>query len=177
MKSEFVSTTSHELRTPLAAIKESVMLVLDETTGKVSPQQGHFLGIARRNIDRLANLINELLDLSKIESGKLKLNKSKTALDGLIAKTVETLDVIARHNKVCLMQEVDRGMPAPECDPDRITQVIINLISNALKFTPAGGTVKVCAKKGKDVEGRAFVEVSVSDTGIGMDKSDSWIVR
>ncbi len=147
MKSEFISTTSHELRTPLAAIKESVMLILDETTGKVTPQQDHFLGIARRNIDRLANLISDLLDISKIESGKLKLNKAKTDMRALISATLGSLDIIAKQNKISIRQELAADLPLVECDADKIAQVLINLAGNSLKFTPAGGSITVASRK------------------------------
>ena len=188
MKSEFISTTSHELRTPLAVIKESVMLILDETAGKVSPQQVRFLGIAKRNIDRLTNLISDLLDISKIESGKLKLNKAKSDIKDIITKTVDSLDAIAKQNKIAIAQETAEGLPLIECDIDRITQVLINLIGNSLKFTPAGGTITIKAGVPSDVgrrtsevtshiplptsHGDKYVLVSVSDTGVGIDEQN-----
>lgn len=184
MKSEFISTTSHELRTPLAAIKESVMLIVDETAGKVNPQQGRFLDIARRNIDRLANLINDLLDISKIESGKLKLNKTKVDIKSLILKTTDALDLIARQNKISIVQEIEKDLPAVECDADRIAQVLINLIGNSLKFTPADGKIIVSAQctvhsvqeKTLSAEhcplNTDYVEISVKDTGVGIEEND-----
>ena len=184
MKSEFISTTSHELRTPLAAIKESVMLVADEAAGTINPQQGHFLGIAKRNIDRLAALISDLLDISRIENGNLKLKKVKTEIKALIAKTVESLDMIARKNKINIIQEIEDGLPDIECDVDRITQVLINLIGNSLKFTSAGGTITVVSRQSSAVSkdeklstndyslSTKYIEISVKDTGVGIDEKD-----
>lgn len=184
MKSEFISTTSHELRTPLAAIKESVMLILDETTGKVTPQQFHFLDIAKRNIDRLTNLISDLLDISKIESGKLKLNKARTDIGALVSATLDSLDMVAKQHKIEIRRELGKDLPLIECDADKIVQVLINLAGNSLKFTPAGGTITVVSRKSivdskkrdtndeiRDTD-RNFVEISVSDTGSGIDKKD-----
>ena len=199
MKSEFISTTSHELRTPLAAIKESVMLILDETAGKVNEQQSHFLSIAKRNIDKLTNLISDLLDISKIESGKLKLNKARTDIGTLISATLDSLDMIAKQNKVSIRRELVSGLPVVECDADKITQVLINLAGNSLKFTPAGGTITVKAELMSDdsrsviarrpkadeaipkdeiasapavPRNDSMIKISVSDTGSGIDKKD-----
>ncbi|MBU0709138.1 MAG: hypothetical protein KJ793_00280 [Candidatus Omnitrophica bacterium] len=168
LKSEFVSTASHELRTPLAAIKESVMLILDGTAGKTSSAQSRFLGIARRNIDRLTDLINDLLDIFKIDTGKLQLKKSKCDINVLINKTLEQLKSLASDNKLILNQVLAKDLPKVECDQGRIIQVITNLVGNAIKFTPSGGKIMIISKK-RDTK---FIEISVTDTGIGIDKKD-----
>ena len=123
MKSEFISTTSHELRTPLAAIKEAVMLVLDGTAGTISKQQERFLSISRRNIDRLTNLISDLLDLSKIDSGKMILNKTPCDIRKIIQKALQPMFIFAEENKVGLKANLDSVMPAVQCDAAKITQV------------------------------------------------------
>jgi len=168
LKSEFVSAISHELRTPLAAIKESVMLILDGTAGKPSPAQSRFLEIARRNIDRLTDLINDLLDISKIDTGKLQLKKSKCDINVLINKTLEQLKSLVSDNKLILNQVLAKDLPKVECDQGRIIQVITNLVGNAIKFTPSGGKIRIISKK-RDTK---FIEISVTDTGIGIDKKD-----
>ena len=190
MKSEFISTTSHELRTPLAAIKESVMLILDGTTGKLNPQQDRFLGIAKRNIDRLTGYINDLLDLSKIETGKMQLRKEPCDMGLIIDKVLEPMIFLARDNKLELVKTVPANLPKVQCDAGRVSQVVVNLISNAIKFTPANGVITVKAQivrsselgvrsKEKVSEHqthnsklRDFVEISVTDTGIGISKKD-----
>jgi signal transduction histidine kinase len=188
MKSEFISTTSHELRTPLAAIKESIMLVLDGTAGKIDPQQERFLEIAKRNIDRLTHLISDLLDISKIESGRMKLNKTKVNIEELIKKTIEIMDAQIVDNKLTISHQVDKDLPLVECDSEKIKQVLTNLIVNSIKFTPAGGSIRVSARinyykesdagnidirEGNDkyLQSNA-IEISVADTGRGIDKKD-----
>lgn len=171
MKSEFVSTTSHELRTPLAAIKESVSLVLDGIAGSVTPSQEKFLTLAKRNIDRLATLINNLLDLSKIDTGKLMLERETYPVSKLIETALTPLDLLAKRGEVILKSSMSENLPGVYCDPSRIVQVITNLVGNALKFTPAGGLVTVTAKVSKDQ--KEFVEFSVKDTGPGISQADT----
>ena len=168
MKSEFVSTTSHELRTPLAAIKESVMLIVDGTAGELSPAQKRFLDIAKRNINRLANLINDMLDLSKIESGRMQLKKSKCDIKEIIEKSLEALQILSREANIDLVSEFENELPKVVCDPDRITQVITNLVGNAIKFTPAKGRINVKVR----MKGEQFIVISISDTGAGIGKED-----
>ena len=175
MKSEFISTTSHELRTPLAAIKESVMLMLDGTAGEVSRAQKRFLSIAKRNIDRLANLINDLLDIAKIETGKLKLKRVQCNIKELVDATVESLKVLVDENGLTVIQKMDACLPEISCDPDQIMQVLINLVSNSIKFTPRGGKITIaCERKSADKKQEAsdYIVISVSDTGIGIDTKD-----
>ncbi len=177
MKSEFISTTSHELRTPLTAIKESVMLMLAGTTGELTPEHNRFLGIAKRNIDRLANLINDLLDLSKIEMGKLQLRRASCDIADLIKRSLEPMRFIVEDNKLSLEYQLGEKLPPVECDPDRITQVLVNLIGNAVKFTPAGGIITVSCRMQivPDKERKAvkkLIVVSVRDTGVGISKED-----
>jgi len=129
-------------------------------------------------------LISDLLDISRIENGNLKLKKVKTEIKALIAKTVESLDMIARKNKINIIQEIEDGLPDIECDVDRITQVLINLIGNSLKFTSAGGTITVVSRQSSAVSkdeklstndyslSTKYIEISVKDTGVGIDEKD-----
>jgi len=186
MKSEFISITSHELRTPLAAIKESMMLILDGTAGQTTQMQDRFLGIARRNIDRLANLINDLLDLSKIETGRMELKKAPCNISELIEEALKPLALLAKDNKLELRFDFAKDLPNIECDPARVTQVLINLVGNAIKFTPAGGSVGISVTKddGRTTRDDAsvvylpssivnkYIIVSVTDTGAGIAKED-----
>lgn len=168
MKSEFISTTSHELRTPLASIKESVLLILDGTTGEVNPEQSRFLTIARKNIDRLTNLINEILDLSKIETGRMEFKMVETDINSIIDTVYGSMDFLAKQNKLDIILRLDKKISHVFCDQDRITQVLVNLVGNAIKFTPFGGKVSITSR----CVDKDFVEISVVDSGAGIAKED-----
>ncbi len=171
MKSEFVSVASHELRTPLAAIKNSIQLILSGKTGAINENQTKFLSMAERNINRLTNILNDLLNLSKIESGKIELKFEDVALKNLIESTVSSLRPQADGKSIAIEVEVPEDLPAAFADKDKIEQVLVNLIGNAIKFTPERGKIFVIAKafseerEGKDVN---KIAVSVKDTGIGI---------
>jgi signal transduction histidine kinase len=168
MKSDFVSHVSHELRTPLTAIKGAVDLMLREVAGPLTEKQIHYLTRIRSNAQHLAGLINDLLDLSKIESGKIEVKSSRVSLGGLVHEVVETLRPIAVEKAVAL----DATIPEPSimvwADRDKINQVLMNLIGNAIMFTPAQGSVTVSASS----EGNQRVQVSVSDTGPGVSRHE-----
>lgn len=170
LKTEFISITSHELRTPLATIKNAVTLIARGATGDLSDNQRKFLDIAKRNIDRLSALINDLLDLSKIESGRLELVKSEININAIVEEVVNAFSTLAIDKKVGLQSGIDRDLGKITADHDKIFQVINNLVSNALKFTEPGGAVTVSTSiYGTD---KNYVQVSVRDTGIGIDKKD-----
>ncbi len=171
MKSEFISSISHELRTPLAAIKESVMLMLDGTTGEVNTQQKRFLNITKRNIDRLITLINDMLDISRIETGKMELKKKPCNIGALINEVLMPLEFLAKENKIELKTEAPKDIPEINCDPKRVAQVIAKLVGNAIKFTPAGGKIIVACRLSL-VADKKFAEISVKDTGMGIKKKD-----
>ncbi|UCB57594.1 MAG: PAS domain-containing protein [Candidatus Omnitrophota bacterium] len=167
LKNEFISTVSHELRTPLSTIKEGVALVLDGVPGKVSPKQRKILKMSKDNIDRLARLIDDLLDISKIEAGKAELKKAVTDICGLLKNNYNKWKGQAdeRHQE---LQFVPCGRKINLfIDSDKIIQVMDNLISNAIKYTPEKGKIKIEIKDKKKE-----VEISVSDTGVGIARDD-----
>ena len=164
MKSDFVSNVSHELRTPLTAIKGSVDNMLDGLTGPVNEKQLRYLARVKSNVDRLARLINDTLDLSKIESGKTELRPAQLALDTLAREIVENLRPLASEKRISLEVLSPGGGVKAWADRDKVTQVLMNLIGNALKFTPPQGRVTVAVRQNGD----QWVEVSVSDTGPGI---------
>ncbi|MFH1776460.1 MAG: ATP-binding protein [Candidatus Omnitrophota bacterium] len=168
VKSDFVSMVSHELRTPLAAMKEGVSLVADGSAGSLTPLQKKLLGITASNIDRLARLINELLDLSKIESGKIEMKFQETQIEKLIKSSIEIMQPHARSENIELKVQLEDNLPAIVVDIDRILQVLSNLINNAIKFTPPQGIITVCVQD-RDTE---FIEVAVEDTGVGISRED-----
>ncbi len=167
LKDKFVSTVSHELRTPLTIIKEGVALVLDETVGLKKEEQVKLLTTAKDNIDRLARLINDLLDISKLETGKVGLKRVlvdfSIILRDICAKWKTETDKKYQGLECCLSD-----LPIPiYIDPDKLTRILDNLISNAVKFTPEKGKISIELKDRKDQ-----IEVSVSDTGIGIARED-----
>jgi signal transduction histidine kinase/GGDEF domain-containing protein len=171
MKSEFVSIASHELRTPLAAIKNAVQLVLKGTTGKINENQEKFLSMAERNINRLTNILNDLLNLSRIESGKIELKFERIGLKGIIELTASSLRPHADGKSLKIDVEIHEQLPEVYGDSEKIEQVLTNLIGNAIKFTPEGGRILITARPLAHDEKGGYgdrVAVSVKDTGIGI---------
>ena len=164
MKSEFVSNVSHELRTPLTAIKGAVDLVLREVAGPLTEKQTHYLTRVRSNTQHLTSLINDVLDLSKIESGSSEVKPSKVCLGSLVHEVIETLRPVAAEKAITLDSVVTGRSILVWADPDKINQILMNLIGNAIKFTPASGTITISAAK----NGKKSVQVSVSDNGPGV---------
>lgn len=171
MKSEFVSVASHELRTPLSAIKNSIQLILSGKTGAINENQLKFLSMAERNINRLTKILNDLLNLSKIESGKIDLWCEEVALKRLIELTVISLTPQADSKSIKINIEVPDRLPHAYGDRDRIEQILVNLIDNAIKFSPEEGNILVSAAPfSEEREGGVSqkIAIRVKDTGIGI---------
>ena len=165
---EFTSTVSHELRTPLASIKSTVDLVLSGAPGPLTEDQSKFLQKTKNNVDRLNRLINDILDLTKLESGKTELQISFHNLAQLIAEDVDNHAEAAAAKGLTLTTNISDNLPAILMAVDKIHQVLNNLLSNAIKFTEQGGVMVVCTN---NVE-RNYVEVRVADTGPGISVED-----
>ena len=166
IKLQFVSTVSHELRTPLTALKESIRLVVEEKTGKVNDEQKELLTLAKRNVDRLGRLINDVLDFQKIESGRMKFNFDKNDITAVVKDVYNTMAPAARCKDLGFVLKLGRDLPQVKFDSDKITQVLTNMINNALKFTEKGSiTITTCRREN-------IIQVSVSDTGCGIRKED-----
>jgi signal transduction histidine kinase len=171
MKSEFVSVASHELRTPLAAIKNAVQLMLSGKTGEVNENQKKFLSMAERNIDRLTNILNDLLNLSRIESGKIELKFENIDSKNIIELTASSLRPHADVKSIQIEAEIPESLPAIYGDKEKIEQILTNLIGNAIKFTPDGGKIIISAKPLSHDQEDGYgdmVALSVKDTGIGI---------
>lgn len=166
LKSDFVSTVSHELRTPLTAIKNSIDLLSAERDPDEEMRE-RFFGIAKRNVDRLKALIEDLLDLSKLEAGKLNFEFKPIDIAKLLRDIFSTFESRAQQDMPHLSLEVSGELGSVWADPHRIEQVVVNLMSNAIKFTPQDGRV-VLSAEGTD-EG---VDIAVTDTGIGISEDD-----
>ncbi len=166
-KTQFVSFVSHELRLPMTSIRGYTDLILQGMAGPVSEMQENFLQVIRSNVDRMARLVADLSDISRLESGRLKLEPQHFSLHAAIQETVRSLEQKITEKKQRLQVEVPDTLPEPYADPNRTVQVLTNLISNAWKYTPEGGRIIVRAL----VEGD-FIRVEVEDTGIGISEED-----
>jgi PAS domain S-box-containing protein len=166
LKSEFVSTVSHELRTPLTSIRGALGLIKGGATGPLPPKADELLGIALGNTDRLTRLVNDLLDLNKIEAGRLELTLAPTSTRDLVAGTLRDLGPLAAAQQVTLVADTE-GAPPMVGDRDRLVQVLANLVSNAVKYSSAGAEVRVRARR---AGGSVRVEVEDHGPGISADE-------
>jgi len=169
LKSEFVATVSHELRTPMTSIKGYVDLLLMGATGALNENQMHFLEIVRNNIDRLNSLVGDLLDVSRIESGHVILEKMPVDLHGVAENIVtEVLNRSQRENKpIALSLESTKEQPRVLGDTARVRQILDNLVDNAYCYTPRNGTISIHVHQ----EGE-FMQVDVKDSGVGILPAD-----
>jgi len=163
MKSEFISMVSHELRTPLASIMGYTEMLLTEEPGPLTPTQKEFLEISYQSSERLLHIVEELLDVSRVETGRIKLKLETLRMEELVADIVEAMRPAAESKGLSLSLEVRGPIPPLEGDRARLEQVMNNLLSNAIKFTPEGGEVWVRLTR-EDNQ----IEVAVADTGIGI---------
>ncbi|MDP2928200.1 MAG: histidine kinase dimerization/phospho-acceptor domain-containing protein [Candidatus Omnitrophota bacterium] len=168
LKASFVANVTHELRTPLVSINKAITFLLSNTGSKLSDSQQQFLLIASKNCKRLSLLINDLLDLAKLEAGKMNIVLTACSIDKVISESIEGLNAWANAKSVAIVNKVQANLPQVKIDPDKIIQVLNNLIGNAIKFTPNNGTITVEAKLHNDRE----VVVSVQDTGVGIAKDE-----
>ena len=163
MKDEFVSIVSHELRTPLTSIRGSVQLVLDDSDSVPDPEHRKLLEIALNNCERLVRIINDILDVSKIESGNLALRKKVVQVAELVRQSVDVVAPPARNANVSLETSVPANLRPVMVDPDRIVQALVNLLSNAVKFAPPHSTVTTTVT-GSD----HMITIAVADQGEGI---------
>jgi PAS domain S-box-containing protein len=164
MKSDFVSNVSHELRTPLTAIKGSVDNMLDGITGQLSEKQDRYLARIKSNADRLTRLINNVLDLSRIEAGKIDLKSAYLSLVTLAQEVAESIRPVATEKLISLEVASPDISATAWADRDKITQVLMNLVGNAVKFTPPHGKVSIAVNRNGD----QWMQISVTDTGPGI---------
>jgi signal transduction histidine kinase len=165
-KSEFISLASHELRTPLTIIKSQVQTVLEGKIGRMNKSQIEFLSTVEANIDRLIRLVKDLLDLSRIQTGKIEVRCEEFEVINLIHYILGLFKAEADKKSISLKNEVSKGIGCIYADREKVERILINLIGNALKFTPEGGEIFVSAKvlggEGNDVV------IGVRDSGIGI---------
>ncbi|MGE5706744.1 MAG: ATP-binding protein, partial [Bacteroidota bacterium] len=167
LKDQFLSILSHELRTPLNSISGFGSILDDEVAGPMTPRQHEYLQKMLASADALTALVNDLLDMTRLTMGKFSIIPQCASFSNIAASTIESLRPLADRKKLNLLDEVSANLPPLMIDEQRIGQVLTNLIGNAIKFTPAGGTIRV----------RAFIEegglrCEVSDTGVGISPAD-----
>jgi signal transduction histidine kinase len=157
---DLVAVVSHELRTPLTSIRGALQLAIQDLAGR----DQRLLDVALKNCDRMVGLVNDLLDLSKIEAGQYRLARRPVAVRELISAAIDGLVPLARVASVSLTCELPPDLPRVFVDPGRMVQVLVNLLSNAIKVAPSGSEVSVRAR----VADQGFIEVSVTDRGRGI---------
>lgn len=186
LKSEFISIVSHELRTPLTSIKNSLDILMSGRCGEITPAADKFLSMAMRNVQRLSGIINDLLDLSKIEAGKMDFNFAPVNINTVIDYVKSALSEVAKSKGLTIITDTPDNLPEITADSQRLEQVLTNLVSNAIKFTPENKTIKISSSivNSKDLkineyfkdsinlaEGN-YIEVCVEDEGIGIAQKD-----
>lgn len=170
-KSEFLSHVSHELRSPLAVVHQFTTILLDELGGPLSAEQREYLEITLRNVNQLKHMIDELLEASRAEAGKLAIRPASILLHDLIEKAVQEHRAIAARKQISLEIAVALDLPAVHADPSRISQVLTNLLDNAIKFSPPRTSIHVHARVFEDDP--QLVRVSVTDCGCGISPEDA----
>lgn len=166
VKDEFVSTVSHELRTPMTSIREVISQILDGILGETTPEQREFLSMALSDVDRLSRMIDDLLDISKLDAGKMKMKVETCEMVVLVLKIISSFAPQAKAKGLEMKGSFSKEKIKAYVDKDRITQVFANLIGNAVKFTQKGH-IEISLADREDA-----VECSVSDTGPGIAKKD-----
>jgi PAS domain S-box-containing protein len=170
MQNEFMANVTHDLRAPIHALKLSVNAILEGSAGPVSAEQNKMLGMATRNVDRLSRLIDDLLDFSKLESGKMEVRPQIIEIPPLLKEAVASMESWSKSRGITVSYE-ETDVPAAFADADRILQVVNNLISNAIKFTPQGGRITIRARRYEETT-KTMVLVEVEDTGKGVSPND-----
>jgi signal transduction histidine kinase len=164
MKDQFVSSVSHELRTPLTSMVGYLELLVEGEAGTMNDEQQHFVEIVNRNCLRLNRLVDDILFIARVDAGRLSLERETVDLGEIAATAAESARAAALAKNIELRLETEDDLPSLEADPLRLTQMLDNLISNALKFTPEAGTVTVTLSS----DGDENVHLEVADTGVGI---------
>jgi len=171
MKSDFYSFMSHELRTPVTSIKEGTTLLIEGIGGETNEKQKRILGIIAEESNRLINLINSILDLSKMEAGMMQYNFVKGDINSLLNRAVVEIEPLAKSRDIKSELHIESEVPLARMDTDKMLQVLRNLIGNAIKYSPEGGLVRISARS---YDGH--LEVAVSDQGPGISKENLTVI-
>jgi signal transduction histidine kinase len=167
MKSEFISIAAHQLRTPLSAIKWVIQMVLDEDAGKLNKEQKELLTKGFQSNERMITLVNDLLDVSRIEDGRYEYDLKEGNLQDVIEVVIENIEKMIAKNHIKFVLEKAEKLPNVVMDKERITLAFQNLLDNAVKYTPEYGSVAV-----KIIEEKGYLKISIKDDGAGIPKED-----
>jgi signal transduction histidine kinase len=167
MKEEFLALTTHDLRSPLTVISGVINFFTSGRLGDLTPEQKNMVQMMERNTQNLIELVNDLLDASKLESGTLRLETASIDLRGLTEELREQMQPLAAEKEIALEEAIPEDLPPLQADRAKLRRILVNLLSNALKFTQKGGRIELSAALAGDA-----VRVSVSDTGVGMTPDD-----
>ncbi len=170
-KTEFMNVAAHELKVPMTSIKGYAKLMKMGAAGGLTDKQTEFLGVIGNNVDRMARLVTDLLDVSRIEADRIRLELSQFLIQDVIDEVVSSLRTQIDNKNLNLSIEVDNTLPELRADQGRIIQIVTNLLSNAYKYTPENGAIWVSAES-HSVEGEPGISVTVGDTGYGMSEED-----
>jgi signal transduction histidine kinase len=175
-KNEFISFVAHELKTPMTSIRGYTDLLAQGAVGPVNPAQANFLGTIRANADRLASLVSDLNDISRIETGRLRLDFSQCALASVLEEVMDGLRSQIEAKEQTIEMDVSIHLPPVWADRGRLIQVLANLMSNAHKYTPAGGSIRVTAERSvnrwEESGAQDVIHIAVQDAGFGISPQD-----
>jgi PAS domain S-box-containing protein len=166
-KNEFVSIVAHELRTPMTSIKGYTDLLLQGAVGGVTDGQQHFLQIVKTNVDRLSDLVSDLLDTARIEAGRIKLECAPLQITGIVHEVCDSIAETIKERGLTLTVSADAGMPTVLADRNRVIQILMNLLSNAYRYTPSGGEITMSIQPTDSA-----VLIAIADNGIGIAPQD-----
>ncbi|MDP3993656.1 MAG: HAMP domain-containing sensor histidine kinase [Candidatus Doudnabacteria bacterium] len=168
IQSDFVTLASHQLRTPLSAVKWYTEILLSERYGKLNAKQREYLEEMYRSNERAINLVNDLLDVSRIQEGQIHLEFRPTRVEKVIEEVIDNLETLIRVSKVIINFEIINGpLPEIETDQEKLKRIVVNLLSNSIKYTGAAGKVRLSVERKPN-----DLLISVEDSGVGISKAD-----
>jgi signal transduction histidine kinase len=169
LRTQFLATISHELRTPMNSIIGFTEMLMDGVYGELSERQNSRLERIRSNAYQLLALIDDLLDLSNIEAGHMTLHKEVMSIGDAVLTAVQTLEPSAQSKSLTITCQIEPDLPRVEADPQRLHQIVTNLLTNAIKFTHEGGVTLTCRTINQGSQ--AYIQTDVADTGIGISEA------
>ncbi len=175
MRSDFISMLSHEIRTPLTSIRESVNLICEEVMGEINEKQRRFLLIASRELERITTLLNHLMQISRLEAGVVEIHPRTIGLHEFVEGALSRLVPVAEAKGICIRSEVTGEVGQFFCDPENLQQVLLNLLGNAIKFSPGGSEIVVSVSQ-KDWARAPVLVFAVSDKGPGIPDCEQALV-
>jgi signal transduction histidine kinase len=179
-KSDFVSLVAHELKNPMTSIKGYTELLATGAVGAITPAQGNFLTTIRNNTDRMNTLVSDLNDLTKIEAGSMRMEPKALDLHEIVNEVVRSTKKQLDEKQQILNLIIEERLPDVWADPNRLLQILINLVSNAHKYTPTNGEIAIIAERSNEDGGvdpfGNFIHLQVSDNGFGISEKDQQMI-